>query len=111
MDDSALHDLGTVVGVIVGVTVIIGFLFTVVVAFTRPALRAWIDAIVRERLDATLEPLRLELITMNGELSRVRHLEGKLENGLEHRTQRIEDRQQEIDVKIDSLLVMMARGD
>ncbi len=44
----------------------------------------------RIELDKTMQPVRLELRTMNGELSRVRAIETQLKNGLMKRTERIE---------------------
>ena len=44
----------------------------------------------RELIDAAMQPIRLELRTMNGELSRIRLLEQKLENGLSERQDAIE---------------------
>lgn len=50
------------------------------------------EDVAREALDKALMPVRLELKTMNGELSRIRLLEQKLENGLGERQDRVEEK-------------------
>ena len=67
-------------------------------AWTGAALRLgkrYIDQtvgdVVRTSIDAAMQPVQLELVTMNGELSRVRAIETQLENGLMKRTARIEN--------------------
>lgn len=50
------------------------------------------EDVAREALDVALQPVRLELRTMNGELARIRLLEQKLENGLGERQDRVEEK-------------------
>jgi len=45
--------------------------------------------VVRESIDRAMQPIQLQLITMNGELIRVREIESKLENGLTSEVARI----------------------
>ena len=68
-----------------------------------------LDAFVKDRasdaarrvLDVALNPIRLELKTMNGELSRIRTIEMKLENGLMARQERLEEK---VDALTDHLI-------
>ncbi len=46
---------------------------------------------VRTEMEKSMEPVQLQLTTMNGEMARVRKIETKLENGLEKRQKRIEE--------------------
>lgn len=46
---------------------------------------------VRTEMDKSMQPVQLQLVTMNGEMARVRRIETKLENGLEKRQKRIEE--------------------
>ena len=99
---------GSWVVLIVGVLTALTIIVTAVVKLGN----AQIDARIRKTLATTvrtaiedallplevhLEAMRLQLVTQDGELARVRRIEAKIENGLMHRQVRIED-------KVDRLL-------
>jgi len=63
----------------------------------RRYINGTISDVVRTSIDTAMQPVQLQLTTMNGELSRVRVIEEKINNGLEKRQERIE-------VKMDTLI-------
>ncbi len=62
----------------------------VVVALAKRYINQTVGDVVRTSVDAAMQPVQLQLVTMNGELVRVRDIEAKIENGLSQRQERIE---------------------
>ena len=59
------------------------------ISLAKRYINQTVGDVVRESIDAAMQPIRLELITMNGELHRVRTIEQKIENGLTSEVNRI----------------------
>ncbi len=63
-----------------------GFAATIAKGYIKSA----VGDTVRAEMDKSMQPVQLQLTTMNGEMARVRTIETKLSNGLEKRQERIE---------------------
>jgi len=64
-----------------------GFAATIAKGYIKTA----VGDTVRTEMDKSMQPVQLQLRTMNGEMVRVREIEVKLGNGLEARQERIEE--------------------
>jgi len=76
---------------VASVTFIAGAWTGTAMAIGKRYIGRTVGDVVRESIDTAMQPVHLQLVTMNGELVRVREIEAKLENGLMSRTARIED--------------------
>ncbi len=81
--------LGGWVGLIAAVTMVMGAWSGFFITIAKRYIDQTVGNVVRESIDAAMQPIRLELVTMNGELTRVRLIEQKIENGLTSEVNRI----------------------
>ena len=83
------------------ITVVAGAWTGAIITIAKRYIDQTVGNVVRESIDAAMQPVQLQLITMNGELVRVRKIEAKIENGLTERQERIE---KQVDKLVEHLM-------
>lgn len=84
------------VAVIGGILAIFGALVGFVLWLLDQRIDDKAERAVKVLVYEAMQPIQLQLTTMNGEIARIRSLEAKLENGLGERLNRLENRLDEI---------------
>jgi hypothetical protein len=98
-----MHITSEIVAIVAGITLIFATVLGGVIGLARAHIKGRVQAEVGEALTRQLEPLNLSIIATNGELERnqqsiqqvekiVIRLESKIENGMSHRQERLEEK-------------------
>lgn len=112
-----IEELGIAIGALLAAVTIVAIIGRPIIATARTHIQGRIStemAADRERLariESLLEAHQLELVTMNGEMARVRELEQTIKNGLTERTIRMEASQGRLSEKLDEVLDQLRNHD
>ena len=112
-----IEEFGIAIGAVLAVVTIVAIIGRPIISTARTHIQGRIAtemAADRERLariESLLEAHQLELVTMNGEMARVRQLEQTIKNGLTERTARIENSQNDMQTKLDMVLDQLRNHD